>query len=135
MQEISKKLKIIFVVHALVDILFAIPLFFIPVQFLGLFGWISVDPIMSRLVAAALFSIAMMSFLERSADVKSYIIMLRFKIMWSAFALAGLGLSFVHKILPLAGLPIILIFLVFNLIWVFWYYSLIAQSIENNSQV
>lgn len=42
-----------FVIHFIVDVVFAIPLFLFPQEFLALFNWRSVNPLAARLVAAA----------------------------------------------------------------------------------
>ena len=55
---ISDNLRRWFVVHCIADVVFAIPLLVIPVEFLNLFGWQTIDPLTTRLVAAALFGIA-----------------------------------------------------------------------------
>ena len=80
---VPKNLKVWFVVHCALDVIFAIPLLLVPVRFLHLLGWTDVDPIASRLVAAALFGIGLESFLGRNSGPESYHGMLRLKIIWS----------------------------------------------------
>ncbi|GAG91612.1 unnamed protein product, partial [marine sediment metagenome] len=63
--EVPTALKKWFIVHFITDMVFAIPLMIIPELFLNLMGWITVDPVSSRIVAAALFGIGIESFLVR----------------------------------------------------------------------
>ena len=53
--DVPTILRVFFMIHFFVDIVFAIPLFFIPIRFLEFAGWTTVDPVTARLVAAALF--------------------------------------------------------------------------------
>ena len=62
-----------FVVHFIADILFALPMFIIPVQFFTILGWQVVDPIATRMVAAALFGIGIESLLSRNASKESFL--------------------------------------------------------------
>lgn len=61
-----------------------------PEQFLGAFGWPCVDPIASRLVAAALAGIGIQSLLGRHEGAEVFRAMLTLKIIWSAFATLGI---------------------------------------------
>jgi hypothetical protein len=54
----SKALKYTFVVHAIVSFLFGVPLLLAPGSFLGLFGWAPIDPLISRLLGAAVLALA-----------------------------------------------------------------------------
>ena len=62
---VPASLRFWFVVHFVADIAAAIPLFVAPQQVLGFFGWPAVDPISTRLVAAALFGIGVYGVLAR----------------------------------------------------------------------
>ena len=59
--DVPKSLRAWFVVYFVVDILFALPMLFVPDIFMPLFGWSDVDPITSRLVGAALLGIGVES--------------------------------------------------------------------------
>jgi hypothetical protein len=116
---VSDKLRAWFVVHFVVDMLFAIPLFIAPVWMLGLFGWDIVDPLTSRLVAAALFGIGTESFLARNAGDEVFRGMLNLKIIWSAFAVTGIGISMTGGG-PLMGWLVLAIFAAFFCLWVYY---------------
>lgn len=117
-----------FVVHCLVDLAFAIPLFLYPEWFLALLRWPYFDPIAIRLVAAALFGIGLESWLGREGSPEQYRGMLRLKIIWSAAAVLGILLGlFPLSEPPLAAWALALVFAGFNGLWVYWYRRLAAE--------
>ena len=58
----SKYLKILFPVHMVVAAVLGALLLVIPGRFLGWFGWAPVDPLLSRVLGAALLALAWGSF-------------------------------------------------------------------------
>ena len=106
-----------FVVHFWADVLFAAPLFFAPRWFLGLLGWPAVDPIATRLVAAALFGIGIQSLLGRDDDVATFRALLNLKIIWSSTAMLGILWSQLEGG-PVSGWTFAGIFAAFNALWV-----------------
>lgn len=115
-------LRASFVVHAVADLLFAIPLFFAPTLTLGLFGWQSIDPIASRIVAAALFGIGIESWIGRSASLGSFVAMLNLKVIWSLACVVGIAWSLfegAHNRPPMA-FGVLAIFIIFHSVWVYW---------------
>lgn len=117
---ISKSLRTWFVIHCILDVTFAIPMLIAPVAFLSLFGWPTVDPFMTRLVAAALMGIGLESYLGRNAGVEAFQGMLNLKIIWSAFAVLGLVVSVLTLGGPVMAWLIIAIFVGFNILWVYY---------------
>ena len=111
-----------FVVHFIVDILFAIPLMAAPGWMLGLLGWESVDPYTARLAAAALFGIGIESWLGRNAGAESFRNMLNLKILWSVGAVVGAGWSLLEGVQgrPPFAWAVLVIFGAFNFLWVYW---------------
>lgn len=53
----SQSLRITFILHAIVAVLFGLGLMAAPGQFLDLFGWQPIDPLMSRMLGAALLAL------------------------------------------------------------------------------
>ncbi|MBA3501332.1 MAG: hypothetical protein M4D80_41040 [Myxococcota bacterium] len=106
-----------FVVHFILDMAAAIPLFVAPTQLLGWLGWPAVDPIATRLVAAALFGIGIESYLGRNAGVEAFRGMLNLKIIWSGAAVLGTLWSQLDGG-PIAGWGVFAIFVGFNVLWV-----------------
>ncbi len=72
-----------FVLHFAVDMIVAVPLFFAPREVLALFGWIAIDPLATRLAAAALMGIGLESLLGRKAGREAFKGMLQLKVIWS----------------------------------------------------
>jgi hypothetical protein len=105
-----------FVVHCVVDLIAAVPLFVAPRQVLGLVGWSEVDPIATRLVAAALFGIGIESYLGRNANRQSFREMLNLKVIWSATAALGTLWSQLEGGPP-AGWVVLVIFAIFHVVW------------------
>lgn len=108
-----------FVAHFAVDWLVGVPLFVAPEATLKLFGWHEVDPIATRLFAAALLGIGGQSWLGRNGGLNEFRGMLNLKIIWAVAA--GLGLL----IGALSGGPILswlgfLTFVAFLGLWLFW---------------
>ena len=117
---ISNSLRTWFVIHCIVDVMFAIPMLVVPVAFLSLFGWTTIDPFMTRLVAAALMGIGLESYLGRNAGVEAFQGMLNLKIIWSAFAVLGLLVSVLTLGGPWMAWLIIAIFVGFNILWIYY---------------
>lgn len=105
-----------FVIHFIADVVAAVPLFVAPERFLGALGWTAVDPISTRLVAAALFGIGIESYLGRNASVEAFRAMLNLKVIWSAVAAIGVLWSQLDGG-PLAGWGVFAIFFGFHLVW------------------
>ena len=111
-----------FVIHFVTDLVFAFPLMLAPVKMLSLFGWQTVDPYTVRMAAAALFGIGIQSYLERHAGAEAFRSLLNQKIIWSSAVVVGLVLSLAERAQgnpPFAWL-VLLIFVGFNLLWVYW---------------
>jgi len=119
---VPNSLRTWFVIHFIVDIALAIPLMLAPVFTLKLFGWDTVDPVTTRLVAAALFGIGIESYLGRNAGIEAYLGMLNLKIIWSLAAITGLCLSLFQGAAGAALViwVLVLVFAGFNLLWVYW---------------
>ena len=58
----SKRQKLTFLIHAIVAVLLGLPLFIVPGRLLQWLGWAPIDPIISRLLGAALLALAWSSF-------------------------------------------------------------------------
>jgi hypothetical protein len=115
-REVPSSLRWWFVVHFVADMAAAIPLFIAPREVLGFFGWTEIDPISTRLVAAALFGIGIESLLGRGASAETFRAMLNLKIIWSGAALLGALWSQLQGGPP-AGWGVVAIFAVFHVVW------------------
>ena len=117
--EVPTILRVFFMIHFIVDVLFAIPLFVFPVTFLTFFGWGTVDPFTARLVAAALFGIGVESLIGSRGTNDSFIAMLNLKIIWSLSAVCGLVVSIAELSWQVAVFLWVVLgaFVAFNLLW------------------
>ncbi len=127
-KSVPAALRVWFVIHFAADMIVALPLFFAPREVLGLFGWVSVDPMATRLAAAALFGIGLESLFGRNAGRESFKGMLQLKLIWSAFATIGLAWSTLDGAVrnPIVGWLLVAIFAAFHAIW--WYWLLRLKS-------
>ena len=114
--SVPSSLRTWFVIHFIADLAAALPLFIAPAAVLGMFGWTEVDPISTRLVAAALFGIGIESYLGRHANADTFRAMLNLKIIWSATAALGVLWSQLEGGPP-AGWGVFAIFAGFHLVW------------------
>ena len=118
-KNIPKSLKVWFLIHFVIDIVFAIPLIFLPVYSLGLFG-IQAEVITARLVGAALLGIGGASFFATKQGKESYDILLTLKILWSSAAIVTLLWGIFEGATKILW-GVLLIFVVFSGVW--WYYK------------
>ena len=116
---LPNSLRTWFVIHFVADILFGIPLLLFPETLLYLLSWRTYDPIMTRLVGAALMGIGVESLLGRNADVATFRAMLNLKVIWASSALFALGAGIVEGAAPTAWL-FLAIFFVFWCVWVYY---------------
>ncbi len=113
---VPRSLRIWFVLHFAADYLAAIPLMVAPVAVLSLLGWQVVDPLATRLVAAALFGIGGVSLTGRNADAPSFRHMLTMKLIWAGTAILGIAWSIIEGA-PAAAWGFLVIFVLFGLLW------------------
>lgn len=108
-----------FVIHFVADILFAIPLLLFPQALLNLFSWKTFDPIMTRLVGAALMGIGVESLLGRNASAATFRAMLNLKVIWASSALFAIGIGIAEGAASAAWL-FLAIFFGFWCVWVYY---------------
>ena len=118
-EKVPGSLRVWFVIHFAVDMLFAIPLLFFPEILLSLLGWKVVDPITSRLVGAALLGIGGESLLGRNASKEVFLAMLNLKILWAVGAVLGIALGIAAGGPPLAW-ALLAVFATFLGIWIYY---------------
>jgi hypothetical protein len=114
---LPKGLKTWFIIHFIVDMIFAIPLMIFPHWFLTLLNVQISDPLLPRLVGAALIGIGGTSFILRNRGIESYQALLSVKIVWSLAAIIGIFFSMLQGSQPV-GWIILVIFGLFFTVWV-----------------
>ncbi len=132
-KDIPKALSYWFIVHFIIDISLALPLFFFPEQTLELFGWEQIDVLLARVVAAALFGIGIESLIGRNTSLDGFKNMLNLKIIWSLTASAGIAWSMIAGAQgrPLMGWLVLATFVIFHFIW--WYWRIRVGKLLNSS--
>ena len=108
--------------HFVLDVLVAVPLFVRPNLFLSMVGLEESNVLLARIIAAALMGIGVESLLGRNAGRESYVGMLRMKIIWSGMVVLGFVVSLIGGQIAwstVVGL-VMGVFIFFNLVWVYW---------------
>jgi hypothetical protein len=108
-----------FVIHFVADMLFGIPLLFFPQLLLPLLGWTTYDPLMSRLVGAALMGIGLESLLGRSASAETFRAMLNLKVIWASSAIFAIAAA-IFEGAPIMAWAFLGVFVVFWGVWVYY---------------
>ena len=117
--DVPESLRKWFIVHFVIDILFAIPLIFFPLKLFNFFEISNVDPLMSGLVGAALIGIGGASLLNHKRNKESYLIMLELKLLWSAAAILVLAYS-IFKTGTTSLIFVLILFVFFFLLWLYY---------------
>jgi len=118
-REVSRSLRIWFVVHFVVDIVFAVPLIFFPDWIFGLFGIGAVEPVTAGLLGAGLIGIGGASLFAYKKGKESFDILLTLKILWSLSAIHVLLFSILNGG-PKSLWLITAIFVVFSAVWIYY---------------
>ena len=121
---VPQSLRFWFVIHFVIDFIFAIPLLIAPVWLLTLFGFESADPFTARLVGAALLGIGGESLLGWNGPIEAFRAMLNLKIIWSLAAIAGIILTLIITGGPLMAYVILLLFAAFSGLWMYYRFLL-----------
>jgi hypothetical protein len=108
-----------FVIHFVADMLFGIPLLFFPQLLLPLLGWTTYDPLMSRLVGAALMGIGLESLLGRNASAETFRAMLNLKVIWASSAIFAIAAA-IFEGAPIMAWAFLGVFVVFWGVWVYY---------------
>ena len=119
MVEAPSALRTWFVAHFAVDWAVGIPLLVAPESLLRFFGWHEIDPIATRLVAAALLAIGGQSLLGRNGSVNEFRAMLNLKLIWAAAAVIALGIGALSGGPALTWLGLA-VFVGFFCVWLYW---------------
>ena len=111
-------LRTAFLVHSIIDLAIAVPLMVSPQKSLEAVGWDDpVDPVATRLVAAALLAGSRSAF-KKIDSIESYKSILEIKLIWSTAAIIGLIWSIKQGASPKAYFPLG----AFGIFWGIWNY-------------
>lgn len=113
-------LRVWFLVHFLADYTVAIFFFLFPHQTLSFLGWDTIDPLATRVVAAALFAIGSISLAVRNADKNIYRYLLTFKIIWSLAAIISFVSAIIQGGAPWGIWAAMIVFAFFGSVWTYY---------------
>lgn len=116
---VPKSLRAWFVIHSIIDLIFAIPLIFFPIEFFRIWGIEILQPLLSQIIGAALVGIGGASYLSRNKNLEVFNEMLNLKILWSLTVILVVLFSLFNQI-KLFILIILLIFILFSSVWIYY---------------
>jgi len=115
----SKTLRTIFLAHAIVGLVFGVPMLLFPGRFLTWFSWAPIDPIISRLLGAALLALAWSSFRGWRADDKARVaLLLELEAVFTVLSCVGLLRHLLFGRYPFMPWLIFVIMAIFAVAWV-----------------
>jgi hypothetical protein len=117
--RMSKALKTTFLIHAVVSAVFGIPLLVVPGGFLGLFSWVPIDPILSRILGAALLALAWSSFRGWQATERKQVqILVELEAVFTVLACIALLRHLLFGSWPLIVWLVFAVFVAFAVAWI-----------------
>ncbi len=121
-KSIPTSLRYWFIVHFVIDTVFAIPLLFFTGWFLAKLNFPDENLIFIRLVGAILLGIGGSSLFSHNAGRETMQAMLVLKLLWSGGAIFAISLS-LYQGAPAIAWIFLGIFLLFFLVWSFYFFG------------
>ena len=120
----SKALKTTFLIHAVVAVVFGLLLLIIPGRILVWMNWAPIDPIISRLLGAALLALAWSSFRGwRATDSAQVEILVEVEAVLTVLGSVALLRHLLFATYPPMVWGILAIYLAFAIAWIFFLYQ------------
>lgn len=120
----SKALKYTFLIHAVVAAVFGILLLTMPGRFLGVFGWAPIDPLISRLLGAALLALGWASFRGWQATERAQVAtLIEMEVVYTVLGCAGLLRHLLIANYPWYVWLLFAILAVFAIAWLYFWYK------------
>jgi hypothetical protein len=114
----SSALRITFLIHTVVSLVFGALLLLIPGRFLQLLDWAPIDPIGSRLLGAALLALAWSSFRGWLATERKQVrIVIEMEAVFTVLACVGLLRHLLFARYPIVPWVVLAVFLIFAVAW------------------
>jgi hypothetical protein len=115
----SKSLRTTFLVHAVVGVIFGVPMLLAPGRLLTWLRWRPIDPIISRLLGAALLALAWSSFRGwRAEDRRRVAILLEMEVVFTVLGCVGLLRHLLFGAFPLVPWMVFAIMAIFAAAWI-----------------
>ena len=116
----SKSLKYTFLIHVIVSLIFGAALLLAPGRFLGLFGWAPIDPLISRLLGAALLALAWSSYRGWGASSYEQVsVLVEMEVIFTVFGSVGLLRHLLKAWYPWYVWFLLAVLLVFAIAWAY----------------
>jgi hypothetical protein len=116
----SNSLKYTFLIYAIVALVYGGLMLAVPGRFLSIFGWAPIDPLISRLLGAAMLALAWSSFRGWQATERTQVnILIEMEVVFTVLGCLGL-----IRHLVLGGYPYYVwlnfaVLLVFAIVWIY----------------
>ncbi len=115
----SKSLRSIFLIHAVVGLIFGLPMLLAPGRLLTWVNWRPIDPIISRLLGAALLALAWSSFRGWRADKRASVALLvELEAVFTVLGCVGLLRHLLFAWYPIVPWLIFVVLAIFAVLWV-----------------
>lgn len=117
----SKGLKTTFLVHAVVALVAGAPLLIVPGGMLTRLGWAPIDPLVSRVLGAALLGLAWSSFRGWRATERAQVsILVEMEAVFTVLACVGLLRHLLVGGWPVVPWLALAVFAAFAVAWIYW---------------
>jgi len=125
----SRGLKITFIIHAIVALIFGLLLYLQPGLWARMVNWAPFDPILTRVYGAALLALAVSSwFGYRAARWDEVRIIVLMEIALTVLSTIGGLWGLLFRGAPAFGWVIVFIWMVFAVAWIYFYVNRPAQA-------
>ena len=116
----SKSLKYTFLIHVVVSLIFGAALLLAPGRTLGLFGWAPIDPLISRLLGAALLALAWSSYRGWGAiSYEQISVLVEMEVIFTVFGSVGLLRHLLKAWYPWYVWFVFTVLIVFAIAWTY----------------
>lgn len=116
----SKSLKYTFLIHGVVALVYGALILAMPGRFLGFFGWAPIDPLISRLLGAAMLALAWSSFRGWQATERKRVdILIEMEVIFTVLGSLGLLRHLVFPGFPYYVWLNFAVLLVFAIVWIY----------------
>ena len=116
----SKSLRYTFLIHVVVSLIFGAALLLAPGRTLGLFGWAPIDPLISRLLGAALLALAWSSYRGWGASSYEQVsVLVEMEVIFTVFGSLGLLRHLIKAWYPWYVWFVFAVLVVFAIAWTY----------------
>jgi hypothetical protein len=114
----SRSLRTLFLIHAVVGVIFGVPMLIAPGRLLMFVGWWPIDPIISRLLGAAILALAWSSFRGWRTDDRARVaLLLEMEAVYTVLGWVGLLRHLLFGSFPFVPWAVFVILAAFAVAW------------------